>query len=194
MEPLNNVLDWIYFGAITPVFHGLGWLLNLILIRPLACLHTPIWLHVALLGTVTAIFSLQIRHLLKVDEKVAGFNAMFAEKRRRQQNLQYIPDKYSREALYRVTDDELNSDFNTYLANHYARYVTVYLLPVFLVLAWLNTVFSDSVLRSAVGLPYVVAVPENHFGVRGLTVTAVFLLSYLVSLICGFILKQKLRR
>ncbi len=194
METLNQVLDWIYFGAITPVFHGIGWLLSLILIRPLAWLHTPIWLHVTLLGMATAIFSLQIRHLLKVDEKVARFNAMFAEKRRRQQNLQYVPDKYSREALYRVTDDELNSDFNTYLANHYARYVTIYLLPVFLILAWLNTIFSDSALRSALGVPYVVTVPENHFGIRGLTVTAVFLLSYLLGLICGFVLKRKLRR
>ncbi|HHB76268.1 MAG TPA: hypothetical protein ENK84_06970 [Desulfobulbus sp.] len=194
MEMLNRLLDWLYFDVITPLFRVVGWVLSLVFIRPLAWLHTPIWLHVAVLGTITAVFSLQMRHLLGVDEKVARFNAMFAEKRRRQQNLQFIPDKYSREALYRVTDDELNHDFNTYLANHYARYVTVYLLPVFLTLAWLNTVFSDSFLRHAVGIPYVIGVPINRFGIQGLTVTAVFLLSYIVSLMAGFFLKRKLRR
>jgi len=193
METLNRLLDWLYFGVVTPLFHGIGWMLSLVFIRPLVWLHTPIWLHVALLGTLTAVFSLQIRRLLGVEEKVAKFNAMFAEKRRRQQNLQFIPDKYSREALYHVTDDELNHDFNTYLANHYARYVTVYLLPVFLTLAWLNTIFSASFLRHAVGIPYAIGLPENRFDIQGLTVTAVFLLAYIVSLMVGFFVKCKLR-
>jgi len=191
MDTLNQLLDWIYFGVITPVFRLIGWLLSLVFIRPLAALHTPVWLHVAVLGLLTAAFSHYVRYLLKVDEKVARFNELFAEKRRRQMDLQLIPDKYSREALYRVTDDELNSDFNSYLAHHYARYVTVYLLPVFLILAWLNTVFSPSVLMAKSGMPYVVAVPDNRFGVQGLSVTAIFLLAYIAGLIMGFYLKKK---
>ena len=194
MDTLNHILDWLYFGVITPVFRMLGWLLSLVLIRPLAALHTPVWLHVAFLGLLTAAFSHLVRYLLKVDEKVARFNELFAEKRRRQMDLQMIPDKYSREALYRVTDDELNSDFNSYLANHYARYVTVYLLPVFLVLAWLNTVFSTPVLVARCGMPFVVALPENRFGVQGHSVTAIFLLAYIVGLIIGFYVKNRLNR
>jgi uncharacterized membrane protein (DUF106 family) len=194
MNTLNQILDWIYFGIITPVFRLIGWLLSLVFIKPLAALHTPIWLHVALLGLLTAAFSHYIRHLLRVDEKVARFNELFAEKRRRQMDLQMIPDKYSREALYRVTDDELNSDFNSYLAHHYARYVTVYMLPIFLILAWLNMVFSSSVLVARYGVPYVVSVPENRFGVQGLSVTAIFLLTYIVGLITGFFLKKKRKK
>ena len=186
-------MDGLYYGAIVPFFRGVGWVLHAVFIRPLAWLHTPIWLHVILLGLLTASFSLWMRHLLNVDEKVARFNAMFAEKRRRQQNLQYIPDKYSREALYRVTDDELNHDFNTYLANHYARYVTVYLLPLFLTLAWLNSVFSAAFLRSAIGTPYVLPLPANSFGFHGLTVTAVFLLTYCAGLLIGFLVKGRFR-
>jgi uncharacterized membrane protein (DUF106 family) len=194
MNTLNQILDWIYFGIITPVFRLIGWLLSLVFIKPLAALHTPIWLHVAILGLLTAAFSHYVRHLLRVDEKVARFNELFAEKRRRQMDLQMIPDKYSREALYRVTDDELNSDFNSYLANHYARYVTVYMLPIFLILAWLNRVFSSSVLVARYGVPYVVSVPENRFGVQGLSVTAIFLLTYIVGLITGFFLKKKRKK
>lgn len=194
MDTINHVLDWIYFGIITPVFRLIGWLMSLVFIRPLAALHTPVWLHVAILGLLTAAFSHYVRYLLKVDEKVARFNELFAEKRRRQMDLQLIPDKYSREALYRVTDDELNSDFNSYLAHHYARYVTVYLLPVFLTLAWLNTVFSTSELVARCGMPYVVSVPENRFGVQGLSVTAIFLLAYIVGLIIGFYLKNRRKK
>jgi len=193
MDTLNQILDWIYFGIITPVFRMIGWLMSLVFIKPLAALHTPVWLHVAILGLLTAAFSHFIRHLLRVDEKVARFNELFAEKRRRQMDLQMIPDKYSREALYRVTDEELNNDFNSYLAHHYARYVTVYLLPVFLTLAWLNTVFTTTVLIARCGIPYVVPVPVNRFGVQGLSVTAIFLLAYIAGLIAGFYMKKKIK-
>ena len=191
MESVNRILDWLYFDCITPLFQLLARLLSLVFIQPLAYLHVPVWQHVAMIAVLTACFSFFLRHLLRVDEKVKHFNAVFAEKRRRQQDLQLIPDKYSRAALYRVTDDELNSDFNTYLAHHYARYVTVYMLPVFLVLAWLNSVFSETMLTNRFGHPFVLKIPVNSFGVSGLSVTSIFLLTYVLCLIIGF---QVLRR
>jgi hypothetical protein len=130
-----------------------------------------------------------------VDQKVRRFNELFAEKRRRQQDLQMIPEKYSREALYRITDEELNSDFNTYLAHHYARYVTVYMLPIFLVLAWLNSVFDTALLTSRYGSIYIVPFPANGLGVAGFSVTSLYLLTYVVCLIVGFqILRRRRRR
>lgn len=186
MDSINSFLDWLYFDCITPFFQLVGRLLNLIFIHPLVWLNIPVWLHVVLIAFLTACFSFFLRHLLKVDEKVHHFNDLFAEKRRRQQDLQLIQDKYSREALYRVTDDELNSDFNTYLAHHYARYVTVYMLPVFLVLAWLNSVFSEAMLTYRFNHPFVLMVPENSFGVSGLSVSFVFLVTYVLCLIAGF--------
>ena len=186
MERLNYILDRLYYDGIAPLFQMLGHLLSLIFIDPLVYLHVPMGLHVVLLAVLTACFSFFLRYLLKVEEKVHHFNALFAEKRRRQQDLQLISDKYSREALYRVTDDELNSDFNTYLALHYARYVTVYMLPLFLVLAWLNTVFTETMLLNLLGRPFLFKVPENSYGISGLSVTFVFLLTYVLSLIVGF--------
>jgi len=191
MDSLNRMLDWLYYDCVYPLFQLMGRLLSLVLIQPLVSLHVPLWLHVIFIGVLTAWFSFFLRRLLKVEEKVKRFNIIFAEKRARQQNLQLISDKYSREALYKVTDDELNSDFNTYLAHHYARYVTVYMLPVFLVLAWLNTVFTETMLSNRLGQPFVLNVPANSFGVTGLSVTFIFLLAYVLSLIVGF---QILRR
>jgi uncharacterized membrane protein (DUF106 family) len=191
MEGLNSILDWLYYDCISPLFQLVGRMLSLVLIQPLVLLHTPVWLHVIFLAVFTACFSFFLRHLLGVEQKVKHFNALFVEKRRRQQDLQFISDKYSREALYRVTDDELNSDFNTYLAHHYARYVTVYMLPIFLVLAWLNTVFTESLLLVRTGHPYVILVPANSFGITGMSVTSIFLITYVLCLIAGF---QVLRR
>ena len=191
MESINRIFDWLYYDCIGPIFQMIGRLLSLVFIQPLVWLHVPVWLHVALIAVLTSCLSFFVRSLLGVDEKVRCFNTLFAEKRRRQQDLQMIPEKYSREALYRVTDDELNNDFNTYLAHHYARYVTVYLLPVFLVLAWLNMVFSETFLTQLNGTTYLFSVAENNFGISGLSVTFVFLLVYVVSLIVGFRLRRK---
>lgn len=193
MDVINSILDWLYFDCIAPLFGLLGRLLSLMLIQPLSLLNTPVWIQIVFIAVLTACFSFFLRYKLGVEEKVRHFNALFAEKRRRQQDLQIISDKYSREALYRVTDDELNSDFNTYLAHHYARYVTVYMLPVFLVLSWLNTVFSEKILEQLSGTMYVLPVPANDFGVLGLSVTGVFLLTYILCLILGFRLKHFVR-
>lgn len=195
MEVFNRLLDWLYYDCIAPLFQLVGRLLSLIFIQPLVMLHVPLWLHVIILAVLTACFSFFLRRVLKVEQKVKHFNALFAEKRRRQQDLQLISDKYSREALYRVTDDELNSDFNTYLAHHYARYVTVYMLPLFLVLAWLNTMFTETVILARTGRTFVLNVPANSFGIPGMSVTSLFILTYVFCLILGFqILHRRSRR
>ncbi len=186
MELFNEICDWLFYGIIEPLFLGLSRVLSGLLLVPMEMVHLPVWLQVSLVAMFTALFSLALRTLLRVDEKVHRFNEIFTEKRRRQQDLQLIPDKYSRDALYRVTDEELNEMYNTYLAYHYARYVTIYLLPIFLVLAWLNNHFSEAVLRQRLGSAMVIRLPENGFGVQGLSVTFIFLVVYILCLIAGF--------
>ncbi len=194
MESISHILDWLFYDCITPVFLLFGRLLSLIFIKPFVLLHVPLWIHLVLLAILLSFFSFYLRRLLKVEEKVQRFNALFAEKRRRQQNLQYITEKYSREALYRVTDDELNNDFNTYLAHHYARYVTVYMIPVFLVMAWLNSVFSEAYLVAHFGSPFVYKFPESRFGMIGLSVSAIFLFTYVLCLIIGFQIMRRRKK
>ncbi len=194
MDFLNRLLDLLYYDVIAPLFHLLGQILYLIFILPLAWLQVPLWLHIMILALLTAFFSFFLRRLFRVEEKVKHFNALFAEKRRRQQDLQVISDKYSREALYRITDDELNSDFNTYLAYHYARYMSVYMLPLFLIMAWLNSVFSEEILLARFGSRFIVALPDNRFGMTGLSLTFIFLLTYVLCLIIGFQVMRRRKR
>ena len=134
--------------------------------------------------------SMTVRRLLRVDDKLASFNTAFAAKRAEQQQLQLIADRRSRNAFYRCTDEELNQEYNNFLAHHYARYVLIYLLPVFLTLAWLNSVFTTDALLALNGTPYVLILPENSYGVNGLSVTFVFLLAYVLSLLIGFRLRR----
>lgn len=127
-----------------------------------------------------------------MEEKVTAFNQAFAAKREQQKNLQLIPDKYSRSALYEASDDDLNHDYNIFLAHHYSRYVLIYLLPIFLILALLNSVFSKDFLLERMGIPYVLPLPENSYGMQGVSVTALFLASYIMTLVAGFQLRKYL--
>ncbi len=185
MDTFLHFLDWLYFDGLVPLFSWIARACTLITIEPMNRLHLPAGVQVIVIAVVTGIFSLTLRQWLRVDEKVRRFQELFAEKRRRQQDLQLIPDKYSRAALYELTDEELNSDFNTYLAHHYARYVTIYMLPLFLVLAWLNRVVMPAS-RGGETIAYVVHFPTPLCGIGGLTVTGLFLLAYLLTLVAGF--------
>ncbi len=190
METLNRLLDWLYLSLVAPFFLLLGKLLSLLLLKPLDLLQTPIWLQVFLLAVLTACFAFWLRGILDVDGKLKRFNTMFAGKRQEQQDFHLTDDKHTRKALYQSTDDDLNAVYNTYLAGHYARYVLIYLLPIFLILAWLNTVYPETFLTRKFGIPYVLPAPENGFGVQGLSVTLVFLLTYIVTLIIGFRIRR----
>lgn len=189
MAGFNIFLDKIYYGTIVPFFLLGGRVLYFIFIQPMVYLHFPVWLQVCVLAFLVTCCSFALRHLLRVDEKTRRFNEQFSKRREQQQELQLISDKYSRDALYRVTDEELNEQYNYFLAHHYARYVIIYMLPIFLTLAWLNQVYSTAVL----GNTFVITIPVNDFGVQGLSVTFLFLFTYVTSLVIGFWLKKKWR-
>lgn len=193
MEFINSQLDWLYFTVLVPLFTWGAHLLTLLLITPFINLKVPLLPHVAGLGTLLAILALGLRNLLQVEQKVAAFNTSFDAQRSRQQDLQLISDKRSRDALYRATDEDLNSSYNTFLAQHYARYVLIYLLPLFLSLAWLNSVFSQEYLYERLGQGSLVTLPPNGYGAQGLSVTFVFLVSYVLSLVIGFRVRRLFR-
>ena len=67
----------------------------------------------------------------------------------------------------------------------------IYMLPIFLVLAWLNQIFFKAVLIEKFGKPFVLAVPANSFGIQGLSVTFIFLFIYIISLIVGFWIRRR---
>ena len=193
MDWCNRLLDLLFYDIIAPFFYILGQFLELLLIKPLVHLHLPLYAHIMILAVLTVLLAFWMRGLFRVEEKVTLFNEKFSKKRQKQQELQLISEKYSREALYKVTDDELNADYNTFIAQHYVRFVSIYLLPIFLILGWLNTIFSETLLLELTGNSYVFQVPVNHFGVTGISVTGVFLISYVISLMVGFFVVKRFK-
>lgn len=190
LQMFNTVLDWLYFGLISPAFQLLGQGLEFVLVKPLAVLHVPVTTQVVLFAMLTALLSFAIRHILKVDVLNRKFTKEFIEKRKKQKNISLLRDWKSRDAMYRATDRDLDEDFNTYLAQRYGHFVMTYLLPVLLILAWLNNVFSSDKMMSLYGRPYLVDLAGNGGNIEGLSVTFVFLVSYAVCLFIGFRIKK----
>ena len=194
MDMLNNFLDWIFYSVIEPLFSLIAQLFYLALLKPMAMLGLPVSLQVFLVAALTASLSFAIRCWLKVDTQEKEFTKEFSSKKKQQENVKFISDWKSREAMYRTMDNNLDEDFNTYLAHRFFRYVTTYMLPIFLVLAWLNSFLSEEILRASMGTHYIVPLPMANGEIEGMNVTMVFLCAYIVCLVAGFQIKKYLHR
>lgn len=185
LHPFLTLLDTLYFGIISPLFLLLSQGLEQVLLGPLRLLQLPVTLQVMCVAVAAAALSLYIRKLIKVEEKEAAFKKQFTAKKRQQDDLHLISDWKSREKFAKAIDDDIDYDFNTYLAGRFARYGITYLLPIFLTLFWLDGIIHETFL---IGLP-------ASSGYPGLSTQFVFLLTYCTALFIYFRLRKKrLRR
>ena len=194
IQKLTFGLDWLFESILGPFFSLLGSGLELLFLKPLEVVHVPISGQIIIAAVATALFSRLLRRLLKVEEKEKLFKEKFTAQRTQQKNIDLLKDWKTRDSLYRFTDKEIDEDFNTYLAQRFARYMQIYMIPLFLILHWLNTVFSAEQLISLQGSPYLVDYTDMGWSVQGLNVTAVFLLSYIISLIGCHYGARKIRK
>jgi len=185
-QAISALLDNLFFGVISPVFVLLSRGLELLLLRPLQLLQVPSALQVFWLGIVAAALSLALRRLMRAEEKDAAFRAAFLAKKAQQDDLHLISDWKSREKFAKAIDDDIDEDFNSYLAGRFARYGIIYLLPIFLTLYWLSRVISDG--------PFLIVFPGEPYGIRGLSLNFIFLFSYCLSLFIYFKLRKKVLR
>ncbi|MEA3546787.1 MAG: hypothetical protein U9R66_03915 [Thermodesulfobacteriota bacterium] len=192
IEKLIFMADWLFESLITPFFSLIGRGLELGLLKPLDFFHIPIIGQVVFVAVLSALLSWTLRHWLKMDEKDHKFKQGFEQERIKQQDIDLISDWKSRDALYRFTDKELDEDFNTYLAGKFARFMQVYMLPLFLVLFWLDdVVFSQAVLLERLGTFYLIDFSDKGWSVQGINLYGVFLLAYVISLIVLFRIKKQ---
>lgn len=191
METINDILDAIYFGVVTPLILFVRNLLNRVFLDTLSFLHVPPAIQVMLIACLTALLAFALRRWLKVDEKVQRFRQAFAARHQERDNIALVKDWKHRDLMYNSVDQGLDEDFNTYLAQHYFRYVLIYLLPLFLILAWLNGSLDEQVLPTAGGQPYLLLLPSHPLGMQGISVTLLFLLTYIFCLVIGFWLRKR---
>jgi uncharacterized membrane protein (DUF106 family) len=185
LKTISSLLDFLYFEVISPAFVLVARGLDMLLIQPLQFLQVPPVLQIIIIALLTGMLSMVIRHLLRVEEKEAAFKAVFTRKKEAQDDLRLISDWKSRETFARTIDNDIDQDFNSYLAERFARHGMVYLLPIFLSLFWLENALESS------GILYYL--PENRFGVEGIYPQFVFLLTYCLGLVTFFRLRKKKR-
>jgi len=186
LDYLGGGLDWLFFAVVSPLFAAAGRGLEWFLLKPLDLLGIPVPWQVLVVAMFTALLSMLLRRLARVDEKEKEFKKLFSTKKEKQKDIDAIADWKTRDMFYRTTDNDIDEDFNTYLAQRFARHSAVYLLPIFLSLFWLETVFTNEELAARLGSSYPIPLPANGYGVEGLSVTFIFLAGYILSLIVLF--------
>lgn len=189
MEFFNTVsatCDWLVAHGIAPLFSLLGRGFKLLLLTPLAAGHFPPWGQVMIIAMLAGLLSCLLRRLLRVEERETAFREEFTGRKAEQGYLSGLPDWKTREVLIRASDEELDEHFNTYLAQRFAHYGMVYLLPLFFTLSWLSSVFPDDLLAARNGGPYLIMLPANGLGIQGLSLSTVFLAGYLATLLIAF--------
>ncbi len=190
MQTLNTLLDTVFYNIVSPAMIGIRNILDLIFLTTLSSLHIPLFGQVLIVSICTVLFAFFLRRILKVDEKNRKFKKQFMAQKEKRDIIKIVEDKKVRDAMLQSADQSIDEDFNTYLAQHYFRYVLVYMLPVFLVMAWLNTSLDKTTLPMAGGQTYLLLLPSKPLGMDGISVTLLFLSSYVLFLIIGFQLKK----
>jgi membrane protein implicated in regulation of membrane protease activity len=183
LQTISTFLDLFYSEVVGPFFFSIGKAMEIVLIHPLRMLLVPTALQVVIVAVFTGMLSISIRRFMGVEKKDAAFRSEFLRKKQAQQDLGLITDWKSREAFAKVIDEDIDGDFNTYMAERFVRHGLVYLLPLFFALFWLESVIGSS----QVLYPF----PENSWGIQGLSVPFVFLLTYCCFLVLYFRLRRK---
>ncbi len=192
MQLLNTLLDILFYDCIEPLFLFIRSGLDLVFLKPLSFLHIPPAGQVVIIASLTALLAFGLRKWLHVEEKNEQFRKDFVREKKRRDTIAIVKEKEIRDAMFESADKSIDEDFNTYLAQHYFQYVLVYLLPLFLVMAWLNSNFGATVLPTAEGKAYLFLLASKPMGMQGVSVTLLFLGSYILFLILGFQLKKRI--
>lgn len=184
LQLIVDALDWLYGAVLSPLVEAIGHGLGVLLLKPMALLHIPAAGQFTLLAALTAVFSMLLRRALKVDEKEEQFRRRFTELKMGQKPIDQLGDWKARDVLYRSSDKLIDEEYNTYLAQRFARQMLVYLLPVFCMLFWLESVFPET------SLPLGGALGGSFPAVPG---SLVFLTAYVVSLIALHQVRKRLQ-
>ena len=122
-------LDVLYKDVMFPIVVSISRGAEMLFLHPLRVLQVPVELQVVCVGIIAAFFSILIRKWLHVDQKERAFKERFVSRKEEQSELKLIQDWKTRETLIKVVDDDIDEDFNTYLAGRFSRYGIIYLLP-----------------------------------------------------------------
>ncbi len=188
---VNSLLDYIFYKGIQPLAQFIQNLFTFLFLDTMSFLGISSSGQVVIVAAATVLLAFILRKVLNVEHKDRIFREKFAAQKAERDTIALVAEKKERDMMFDSADKSIDEDFNTYLAHHYFRYVLIYLLPIFLVMAWLNDVFNEQRLTTVSGHPYLFLFPTKPMGMEGASVTMLFLLSYLILLAIGFQIKKR---
>jgi hypothetical protein len=191
MQTYYDILDFIFYRAVYPLLLFIRSVFDGVFLGTMTFLSIPYSVQVVIIAILTVCFAFGLRKWLNVEAKEKVFRKKFVAQKAERDNIAIVAEKKQRDAMYNSADQSIDEDFNVYLAQHYFRYVLIYLLPLFLVMAWLNNSLDERVLTRISGQNYLYLTPSHPFGIEGVSVTLLYLLSYVISLIAGFQIKKR---
>ncbi len=194
MQTVNDILDIVFYRIFSPLVLFIRDLFDLLFLDSLSALHVSPTGQVVFVAICTVLFAFSLRWWLNVDAKEKVFRKAFTAQKSKRDYIGIVDDKKSRDEMYKSADQTIDEGFNTYLAQHYFRYVSIYLLPLFLVMSWLNHSLDESILTVVSGHAYLFLLPSHPLGMEGVSVTMLYLLVYVVGLIIGFQIKRRFFR
>ncbi len=169
-----RTIDLLYTALVSPFFSMIGHGLEFILIKPMAFLHIPLVLQIVLLAFITAAFSIFIRSKIGAADEEKKFRKRFIDMKKCQEPIGEIADWKQRDVLYRTSDNLIDEEFNTYLAQRFAQQMMIYLIPLFMANFWLEQVFPNAVALQSL---------RPLLGLNNITISLVFLPSYAAVLV-----------
>ena len=187
---LNRIADYIFNNMVMPPFSVVSHLLSIITVDPMTRAGIPVALQITAFGALTALCSMLLGRIAGNAKDEAEFQKVFHEKISSQKDMTRLSDWKIKKILMEASDNELDEIFNEYIAGKYVRYATTYLIPITFAEIWLNHVFNASKLMDMNGVIWVLPLPDNSFGMEGISVSALFLATYLFFLFCFFILRR----
>lgn len=174
LKPFESILDWLFETLLSPLVLAIGHGLEMIFLKPMDLLHIPIAVQLIVIASITAKLSMILRRKCKVDEKEELFRKKFSELKMGQQPIDSLDDWKARDVLYRSSDNMIDDEFNIYLAQRFSRQMQVYLLPIFVVLFWLESVLPAKAITLW---------GNGINGVQSIPVSLFFLTAYVAALI-----------
>jgi len=177
--PITDLLNWIWLHFLTPVAMAIGKGLEVVILGPLSKANLGPFGQVLIVGMLVGLLSMLIKRLLRTQEKEEAFRQLFEKKKEIEEGIKQIEDWKIKKVLYETSDEEIDEEYNKFLSIKFAHFGITYLLPIFLSLYWLSSVFTPERLIEETGSIFLLKLPNNPLHLSGLSMPLTFFMGYI---------------
>ena len=137
---VNDFLGRLFENVVLPGFRTAAEFMDAVILGPLQAAGIPSTAKITIIGLLTWAVSSFLNRLLRMERQSQEFRTTFTkEKDDWTAAVAAAPNPESRSTMLGLRDSSLDHLYNNYLAGLFVRNGVAYLLPVLLVLLWLDS-------------------------------------------------------